>query len=258
MTIRRASEIAVILAVLAFAPNASADAAALKQQADEAYDARRYDDAARAYEASWNEKHDPSVLYNLARTYEALARHPEALERLQRFAESAPFEVRKKVPRLDGMLAVYRTRVATLEVTANVAGARVIVRNTIVGETTDGTATIKVNAGTAIIEVAKDGYRSWRKEMTFEGAASTDVHAKLEKKSLTSQEDLEASPSPRAPLQPAAPASADSPLYTQWWFWAGTGALVAVASVLVVVAVTTERDAPPGSLGTVSGPLVTW
>lgn len=251
MTIRFASSGALVLAALAFAPPAFADAGALKHAADEAYDARRFDEAARSYEAAWNEKHDPSLLYNLARTYESLGRHPEALDRLQRFADTAPFELRKRVPRLDGMLAVFRTRVSTLLVESNVAGARVIVRNTIVGQTTVPTSPIKVNAGPAAVEITKEGYRPWAKELTLDGGVETKLEAMLDKK-----EDYEA---PRLP--PDARTEPAAPVYTRWWFWTATGAAALVLTTIVLyVAVSTEGPPPVGNLGagTVSAPLVSF
>ncbi|MBX3228496.1 MAG: PEGA domain-containing protein [Labilithrix sp.] len=251
MRIRLAFSVAAACVVLTLAPAARADAAALKQAGDEAFDARRLDEAARSYEASWSEKHDPSVLYNLARTYEAMGRHADALDRLQRFSDTAPFELRKRVPRLDGMLAVYRTRVATLEIHSNVAGARVIVGSTIVGTTTDEPSTIKVNAGAATIEISKEGFRSWTQEIALEGGRVNEVHATLEPKA----EPRRVVVSPRAPSAPAAEAG---PVYTRWWFWVGAGAVVAAAGVAVFVALTTERTPADGTLGTIVAPLVTF
>lgn len=243
MTMRIPSVCSALL-VATLAPGvAHADAADLKRTADEAYDSHRYDAAARAYEASYAEKKEPSVLYNLARTYEALGRHPEALDRLQRFSDTAPFETRRRVPKLDGLLEVYRTRVATLDVRSNVSGARIIVRNVIVGETTTQPMKVAVNAGSATIEVSKAGYSPWTRTLTLEGAAVTLVDAKLEEKSATT---TAAAPVTYVPESP--PPS--TPLYKNVWLWAGVGAVVLVTTtVILFVAFNTERAPDRGTLG---------
>lgn len=240
----RLSEIGTLAACLAFTSVARADGADLKRAADDAFDAHRYDEAAQKYEESYAEKHDPSVLYNLARTYETLGKYPEALDRLHRFNDSAMFETRKKVPKLDSLLALYRSRVATLEVTSNVTGARVIVRNIIVGETAAEPKKFQVNAGSGTVEVSKDGYRTWKRVCALEGAQVTAVVANLEEKSAVSTAAL----TPATSDSPA-PVTTSEPLYQRWYFWAGAGAVVVIAATIgIYAALTTERSPEPGSI----------
>jgi hypothetical protein len=177
----------VALLGLLHAPDAFAQASGdahqraveLKQQADAAFDARRFDQAVSLYDQSYAADPQPSILYDRGRAYQYLARYPEALDQLEQFAKVATPELRAKVPGFDALLADVRSHVATLDVRCEVPGARVHVGAQLVG-TTPLPAPVRVQTGTQIVQVDADGYYPYRKETALPGGgAVTTLQATL-------------------------------------------------------------------------------
>ena len=150
----------------------------LKVEGDAAFDAFLYADALRAYEASYEAPHDPALLFNRGRALQALGRYPEALEMFERFDKEASPGLRAKVPGLAKLIEDVRTRVATLRVTCNVAGAQVLVADRVVGET--GTlGDVRLNAGTAVVKVTRDGFFPVKRDVQLKGSMLTTLEIKL-------------------------------------------------------------------------------
>lgn len=170
--------------VVLFASNAGAQgAAALKAEGDAAFLARRYSEAIAAYDRAYAIGHDATVLYNKARAHEALEQFPEALAAIEQFEAEAPPELRAKVSGLSTLVADIRSHVASLAVICNVAGARVTVRDLVVGETSlAAPLRVKVNRGRARVVVEKDGYTPFSQDLNLPGESSTNVNAVLDPK----------------------------------------------------------------------------
>lgn len=159
-------------------------AAALKAQGDEAMTQLRYGDALDAYARSYEIEPAPALLYNKGRTLQALGRFPEALAELRRFAAEAPPELRAKVPLLDGLIQEIAGRVATLALTSNVDGARVHVRDVLVG-TTPFKEPLLLNAGAATIQIEAEGYFPVTKQVSLPAAATLTIDVPLVSKATT-------------------------------------------------------------------------
>src|SRR5262245_24486339 len=125
--------IAVLLFIVSFAVTASAESPTeLKQAGDVAFDAQRFAEAADAYERALAASGDPALHYNLSRAYAAMGRYPEALRQLEMFADRAPTELRRRVPKLDAMFEDVRRHVSTILLDSNVAGARISIGGAVV------------------------------------------------------------------------------------------------------------------------------
>ncbi|HEU4407125.1 MAG TPA: PEGA domain-containing protein [Polyangiaceae bacterium] len=223
------------------------DARALGRKGDQAQDERRYDEAVRYYEQALRLVQVPALFFNAAQAYEMLGRYPNALDALLRFKAAAPPDyVRQRAPDLDKRIAVLRNKVTALTVNTNVAGARVFLRDTVVGaKPADKPLRVSVNAGHATVEVNADGYNPYRKEVDLPAAGSLVLDVQL-----TQRGD----PKPSVIVREVRREAPATPFWSQWWFWAGAGVLI-VGGATTVYAMTTEKDAKSGPLGRISGPL---
>ena len=165
-------------------PTAQDRAAELKKRGDAAMDALHYDEAIDDYTQAYALAADPALLYNRGRVHQARAEWPAALADLERFARDATPELRQRVPKLDELLAEARGHVATVALTSNVDGARVLVRRTQVG-TTPIAGSLQLDSGPAIIEVLAEGFFDWRRELDLKGGATTVLVAQLGTKSTS-------------------------------------------------------------------------
>ncbi len=159
----------------------SAEAARIKADGDRLMDTDRYAEAAAAYAKGYALTADPVFLYNEGRALEALGDYPEAVARLERFVASATPAMRSKVHGLDAHIAELKGRIASLKVTSNVRGARLLVRSKAVGVLDPG-AQVEVRAGPATIDVTADGYEPWHREIDLPARRVTVVDVQLRSK----------------------------------------------------------------------------
>ncbi len=164
--------------------DARAQAATRKRGADEAMDALRFADALEGYAEAYAITKEPALLYNMGRALQALNRHPEALDKLEAFEATAPAELKEKVPRLPKLIAELRQRVSTLTVKTNVAGARVLVRDTVIGKSPLAKS-VRLAAGKATIEIEAEGYFPGKKTVELPGGSGIEVELKLFSKTTT-------------------------------------------------------------------------
>jgi hypothetical protein len=162
----------------AASPGSSARAADLKQRGDAAMDALRYDEALADYAQAYDATHDPALLYNQGRALQALGRYPEALAAIERFAKEAPPALRARVPKLDDLVAELRAHVARVSIRCEVQGARVLVRDKVVG-TTPLAGPIEVESGKATIEIDAEGFEPYRRDVDLTGGALVALEAQL-------------------------------------------------------------------------------
>jgi hypothetical protein len=155
-----------------------------KKAGDRAMDALRFTDAYAAYSEVFALTRDPALLYNMGRALQALNRFPEALDRLEAFQAVAPPELKARVQRLDALIAELRGKVSSLKVTANVPGARVLVRSTVMGKL-PLTDSIRTSAGPAEIEVEAEDHFPYRTTVDLPGGGEAKVDAKLFSKATT-------------------------------------------------------------------------
>ena len=159
-------------------------AADLKKRGDDAMESLRYADALGAYAQAYALTKDPALLYNQGRAQQALGNFPEALADLERFASEASPELRARVPKLDELIGDVRKHVAHLAIQCATRGARVLVRDRVVG-TTPLAAPLDLDAGYAVVELDADGYEPYRRDVDLTGGTQTMLDVQLVPRKLT-------------------------------------------------------------------------
>lgn len=158
-------------------PTPADQAAELKRKGDGLFMQRDFVGALQAYDEAYALSPNPALLYNRGRALQSLARFPEALEALQKFSEQAGEDLKAKVAGLGDLMADIASKVATVDVTCNVPGGRVLLGGRELGVTPLGT--LRVNAGKTTIEVLAEGYFPYRKEIDLPGGAKTPLEVVL-------------------------------------------------------------------------------
>lgn len=160
------------------APAADDARTAARRQGDEAMKELRYGDALAAYRAAHEQSPDPVLLYNMARACQSLERFPEAVDYAEQFRAQAPPEVLARVPGLDGLITQLRARVSTLDLQAEPAGARVMLRGREIART-PVKGPLRVNAGAGRLEVLLEGYAPFERDLQLDPGSSVEVQVKL-------------------------------------------------------------------------------
>jgi hypothetical protein len=162
------------------APSADAEARAaeLKRAGDAAIDSMHYGEAVDAYTKAYSLVQDPALLYNRGRALQALGDFPAALEALEGFESTANADLKARVPKLADLIGEVRAKVATLALTCNVAGARIVLRDKIVGTTPIGKP-LRFNAGAASVEVTAEGYFPYTKSVDLPAGGVLDLDVAL-------------------------------------------------------------------------------
>jgi len=154
------------------------EAGKLKAAADVLMDQDRYSEALVLYERAYELSSDPALLYNEGRALEALGDYPKALEKLEAFDRDAPPNVRALVPGLRELIADLRSRMATLVVKTNAPNARMLLRQKDEG-VVNGERRFPTRAGQASVEVAADGYETFRRDLDLSAGTTLVVEANL-------------------------------------------------------------------------------
>ncbi|MBX3198488.1 MAG: PEGA domain-containing protein [Labilithrix sp.] len=158
-----------------------AEAARIKKEADALMDQDRHVDALALYARAYELTADPALLYNQGRALESMGDYPDAIDKLERFDREASPALRARVPGLHDLLADLRGRIATLVVTTNAPGARLLVRDKAEG-TIHKETRIRTRAGAATIEVVAEGFTPFKKEVDLAGGETVIVDAQLSPK----------------------------------------------------------------------------
>jgi hypothetical protein len=154
----------------------------LRDQGNEAMLGMRYADALGAYTKALELAPDEvGLYYSLARAHEFLGEYPQALESLETFDKKAPPEARAKVGDLKALYAEIRPRVSLLNLSSDVAGARVLVRNKVIGVTP--LPPMRLLAGAATLQIELDGYFTEAREVTLPGGGELALRVELHAKS---------------------------------------------------------------------------
>jgi hypothetical protein len=157
------------------------EAAKLKKEADGLMGQDRYVDALALYQKAYTISSDPALLYNQGRALEAMGEYPDAVDKLEQFDKDASPALHAKVPALKELINDLKGRIATLVVTTNAPGARLLVRDKAQG-VIDGEKKVRTRAGPATIEVSADGYNSFKNDVTLTAGATVRVDAQLQLK----------------------------------------------------------------------------
>lgn len=149
-----------------------------KAEGDKAMDSLRYADALVAYNESYSLDPKPALLYNLGRTLEALDQLPEATEKLEAFQKTAPPDLLAKVPNLKERIASIKKRISQLTIKVNVPGARVLVRDAVVGSSPLDKPLV-MKAGQANVLVEAEGYFPYQTTVDLPGGGAYVVDAQM-------------------------------------------------------------------------------
>jgi tetratricopeptide (TPR) repeat protein len=152
-------------------------------------DQDKYADAIALYQKAYDLSGDPALVYNLGRALEAMGEYPDALDKLEQFEREAPPALQKKVTGLKEHLADLKNRITTITITTNVGGARLLVREKAAG-TLDHETKVRARAGPATIEVAAEGYESFKTSLDLPGGTSITVNAPLVAKKKAPEDAL--------------------------------------------------------------------
>ena len=155
-----------------------ARAAETKKRGDDLLENKRYSEALAAYDDAYALTPSPALLYNRGRALQFLARYPEALEAIERFAAEAPADLRARVPGLPQLLDDLRGRVGTLIVRCRVDGARVLVDDKQIA-VTPVSKPMRVAAGHLAIDVFADGYFPLHREVDLKGQGALTLELAL-------------------------------------------------------------------------------
>ncbi len=166
------------------APSVTERARELKKQGDAAMDQLRYEEALADYDAAYRLEQDPALLYNAARALQGLGRYPAALEKIEDFDRVAPPELKARAPALAALIAEIRSHVSKLTVSCKVPGARVLVRNTVVG-TTPMDRPVALPSGKAVVEIEAEGYFPFRRAVDLPKGGVLLIEAQLVSRSTT-------------------------------------------------------------------------
>jgi hypothetical protein len=187
MTSRRVCGVFAVFCAIAFTASHPAHAQStddaqlaqeIKRRGDEAITGGRPAEALAAYNEAYAITKDPALLYNRGRAYMALTEFPQALEQIEAFDKGAPAELKAKVPGLERLLLELRQKVTNVEITCDVPGATVRLRDRTLG-TTPIAGLVKVNSGPAVIEITKDGYFPYKKELSLPNGGLVPLDVRL-------------------------------------------------------------------------------
>ena len=204
---RRALAVAVLVTGWAGTANAQGHCSELKKHGDDAMEGLRYGDALVAYENAYKCNPTPSLLYNQARSLEALGRFPESLAHYLEFQSQAPALLLAKVPGLDTLIADARARVTTVTIITNTSGAHVKIRGHELGQT-PLPEPVLLNAGLAKIEVSHTGYETYLE--TIELPRGTDITLEISLLPTTAATQAPAPVTDQTPSSSSAPEEGDS------------------------------------------------
>jgi tetratricopeptide (TPR) repeat protein len=205
------------------------------------YEQGRYPDAAHEFEEAYRLSHRPALLYNMGKSYDGAGDAARALGAYRRFLAQVTGSADR--PAVTERVEQLAHIVGHIQIASTVPGALVRVDGAEVG-TTPLPAAVELNPGAHAVEVAHEGYATFKQSVVAAPGASASVDAKLE--SLVKVIRVEV-PADRPP---------PTPLYKRWWLWTAVGAVVAAGVVTAAVLGSREPgvEGPSAQLPSVKTP----
>lgn len=174
-------------------PTVAERAGKLRSEGNEAMLAMRYSDALDHYQKALAlQPEEVGLYYSIARAQQFIGDYPDALGSLETFEARANADVRSKVGKLDDLYALIRPRVSTLELTGAESGARVIVRDKVLGTTP--LAPTRLPAGATTLQVELDGFFAETRDIVLPGGGILKVDVPLHRRSNSSLLAITSSP----------------------------------------------------------------
>lgn len=191
------------------------------------YEAGRFPDAAREFEEAHRLSKKSELLYNMGKAYDGAGDHARALGAYRRFLAVVPGtrdepEVRARITALERLVG--RVTVEAVEgATVDIDGAR--------AGTTPLPGPLELNPGGHSIEVAREGYRTWRSKFVATPGAALTLRPALE--SLVQVQVKVVEVEKKAP---------PPPVYKRWWLWTIVGGVAAAGAI--TAGVVASQQAP--------------
>ena len=171
---------------------AESNVAQLREQANAAMVDRRYVDALSLYgECAKLAPDDATILYSMGRAHEFIGDYPAAVDALTAFRTRATAAQRARIPNLDELVQSLSVRVTRLRVTSNVAGARVMLGDRVVGTTP---LDRRVTAGAVTLHVELDGFFPEVRQVTLPGGGESNLEVVMGRRDSSSLLVVRSSP----------------------------------------------------------------
>lgn len=179
---------AILLAALLTAASASAEVESdVQSQAREhfnrgaaAFDARRFGEAAKEFQAAYELTHSYQVLYNIGQVAAALGQAVDSVDALQAYLDQGGNTVpeeNRAIARAE--LERQRALIGTISVRANPAGASVHIDGKLVGKT-PLTDPVRVTAGKHSVMVLLEGYEAQSRDLQVAAGAQSELDLTLQ------------------------------------------------------------------------------
>lgn len=155
------------------APNPARDAF---DEGVRALDESRFSNAATAFERSFQLAPVPAVLFNLAFAYRGLGRLRDAIQALERFVAQPGNASPDRITAARSEIALLRAALGRLRVVVSPSDARVSIDGR---EAQRERGAFLVDPGARVIDVALDGYRAFRRELTVVPGDNDELRIEL-------------------------------------------------------------------------------
>jgi len=220
------------------------DVARARTLFDEAVEALRQEDypaALAALQESWALNPRPIVMYNIANCQGALFDYPAAIASFEAYLEAgADSEPSDRLQEAGRRIAELEPRVGQVVLTVDPPGAQLLVDGRDAG-TTPLAEPVRLGPGPHVVELRKDGFESFRRELTVEQGERVEVVAAL--LPLRPVVEPPAEP-PVGPLEPPPEEPEDDSVATSWWLWTIVGVVVAGGAVTAGVLLWPSDEGP--------------
>jgi tetratricopeptide (TPR) repeat protein len=181
------------------------------------YERGAYPDAAKEFEEAYRLSGRAEMLYNMGKSYDGAGDMRGALDAYRRFL--ATVQTSTDRPFVERRVAELEVLIARISITASVPST-VLLDGVKLGTTPLPAAPIELNPGTHSVEIAAEGYATFRRSLTLARAEVARVDAQMV--SLVKVIHVETRAKP-------------VPVYKRWYLWAGVGAVVVTGVALGAV-----------------------
>lgn len=172
---------------------AAESALKLRDQGNEAMLGMRYSDALASYQHALRlSPQNAGLNYSIARAYQFVGEYPEALAALETFEKNGTPEAKAKVGKLDALYAEIRPRVATLNLKCAAVGARVLLRDKVIGTTP--LPPTRLPSGAATVQIELDGFFTESRDLLLPGGGELAIEVMLHRKSSSALLSIRSEP----------------------------------------------------------------
>src|SRR4051794_39944823 len=126
------------------------------------YQNGRYPDAAREFEEAYRLSNKADLLFNMGKSYDGVGDHARAMTAYRRFLAEVPNSADRAT--VEARVAGLQRLVGRIKITSPVDGAAVLLDGAAMGQTPLADP-VEVNPGAHKVEVAREGYRTFRKSV---------------------------------------------------------------------------------------------